>query len=156
MGLKKRNFWLKVNIIKGKNHFIFLIQWMSVRQKVTKLYFQSWLSTSKIDVFFYSLRNINFLLNTFFLTSIFEPLHFLKSCPMFNDLPFIVFTKCWPQILLFRNPKVQLQTSKYVSNGYLKVIKMLIPIRSRFCFSANSFPKRSILMLIRSSISRTA
>ena len=105
---------------------------------------------------FFSLRNINFLLNTFFLTSIFEPLHFLKSCPMFNDLPFIVFTKCWPQILLFRNPKVQLQTSKYVSNGYLKVIKMLIPIRSRFCFSANSFPKRSILMLIRSSISRTA
>ena len=63
-----------------------------VRQKVPKLYFQSQFSMSKIDGIFSkkkSFKNINlgdnFKKKLFFLTPIFEPLYFLKSCPIFDE-----------------------------------------------------------------------
>ena len=62
-------------------------------QKVPKLYFQSQFSMSKINWIFSS-KNINlgdhFLLKTFFLDSIFEPLYFLELCPIFDELTFLV------------------------------------------------------------------
>ena len=60
-----------------------------VRQKVPKLYFQIQFSMSKLMEFFqkeiieeYQFRRPFFVKNIFFLTSIFEPLYFLKSCPI--------------------------------------------------------------------------
>ena len=72
-----------------------------VHQKVPKLYFQRQFSMSKIDGASSkktSFKNINlgdqfFVKNIFFLTSIFEPLYFLKSCPIFDELVLPVFSK---------------------------------------------------------------
>jgi hypothetical protein len=63
---------------------------MTVCQKVPKSYFQSQLSMSKIDrmfQIFFSFKNIN--IKHYFLASIFEPLYFLKSFPIFDELSFI-------------------------------------------------------------------
>ena len=66
-----------------------------------KLYFQSQFSMSKINWIFSkkkSFKNINLGDNLkekhFFLTPIFEPLYFLKSCPIFDELVLPVFSKC--------------------------------------------------------------
>ena len=76
--------------------------WITVVKKVPKLYFQSQFSMSKINRIFQkknSFKNINseehfllktFFLNHFFLDSIFEPLYFLKLCPIFDELTFLV------------------------------------------------------------------
>ena len=66
---------------------------MTVRQKVPKLYFQSQFWMSKINRIFSKKKlskNTNlgdhYLLNFFFLNSIFEPLYFLKLRPIFGWL----------------------------------------------------------------------
>jgi len=58
------------------------------------------LAMSKIDGIFseiISYKNINlgdhFLYKIFFLTSIFEPLYFLKLCPIFDELALSIFSK---------------------------------------------------------------
>ena len=72
-----------------------------VCQKVPKSYILSKLIFYvKIDGIFlnfffideYQFRRPLFVKN-FFLTPIFEPLYFLKSCPIFDELAFPVFTK---------------------------------------------------------------
>ena len=70
----------------SKDFFLKIRWWIMVHQKVPKLYFQSQFSMSKSNQFFskkISSKNINledhFLLKTFFLDSIFEPLYFLRS-----------------------------------------------------------------------------
>ena len=64
-----------------------------VHQKVPKSYFQGQFSMSKINGIFSkkkSFKNIHlgdhFLKKHFFQTSIFEPLYFLKACPIFDEL----------------------------------------------------------------------
>ena len=72
---------------------------MTFGQKVSELCFQSPFPMSKIDGkidgFFFSslsIKNIE-LGKTFFLTSIFEPLYFLKSCLIVNELTLFFFHK---------------------------------------------------------------
>jgi hypothetical protein len=48
VGLKKEDFWPRINIIKGKR-FKKIRGGMIVRQKVPKLYFQGQFAMSKID-----------------------------------------------------------------------------------------------------------
>ena len=62
-------------------------------QKVPKLYFQSQFSMSKIEGIFSKKLGDQFCKKHFFLTSIFEPLYFLKSCPIFDELVLPVFSK---------------------------------------------------------------
>ena len=57
-----------------------------VLQKVPKSYFQSQFSMSKIDGIFSKKKS-------FFSNFNFEPLHFLKSCPIFDELDLPVFSK---------------------------------------------------------------
>ena len=85
--------------------------WMMVCQKVPKSYFQTQFSMSKIDGIFFHL-----------MIPIFEPLYFLKSCPIFDQPSFIEdffiffsfeYVDSWPKILLFRihhlwNPTIEL------------------------------------------------
>ena len=77
-----------------------ILQWIMVLQKVPNSYFQSQFSMSKINRIFSkkeSYKNINlgdhFLLNTFFLDSIFEPLYFLKLGSIFVGPTLCQFTK---------------------------------------------------------------
>ena len=71
-----------------------------VHQKVPKLYFESQFYMSKINGIFSkknSFSNINSVEHCckkhVFLTSIFEPLNFLKSCPILDQLVLPVFVK---------------------------------------------------------------
>ena len=94
VGPKIQAFRPRIHMLKG-NRCILRIRGAPVGQKVTKLYFQSQFSMSKIDGSFSkkkSYKNIN-LGDYFFLTSIFEPLHFLKSCPNFDELVLPLFSK---------------------------------------------------------------
>ena len=97
---KKQGFWPRINILKG-NHCILWLQWITVCQKVWKLYFQSWFSMSKINGIFLNLFFIDeyqfrrpLLARNFFSNFNFEPLYFLKSCPIFDKLAFPVLKKC--------------------------------------------------------------
>ena len=63
------------------------------RKQVPKSHFQSQFSLSKINRIFQkkmplriSIQETFFVKNILFLTSIFEPLSFLKSCPIFDNL----------------------------------------------------------------------
>jgi hypothetical protein len=83
-----------------RNRCILRIREAPVCQKVPKPYFQSQFSMSKIDGIFSkkkSFKNINlgdhFFKKLFFLTPIFEPLYFLKSCPIFAEPVLAVFSK---------------------------------------------------------------
>ena len=51
VGPKKQAFCPRINVLKG-NCFETILQWIVVCQKVTKSYFQSQFSMSKIDRFF--------------------------------------------------------------------------------------------------------
>ena len=89
MGPKKQGFWPRINILK-ENLCILWIQWITIRQKVPKSYFQSWFSMSKIDgiiLIFFSLMNINlgdhFFLKTFFSNFNFWTILFSKIMPNF-------------------------------------------------------------------------
>jgi len=85
--------WQKINILR-ENHCTFWIHSPTVLQKVPKSDFQSWFSMSRIiRIFFccfFQLRAIvdvhNFCKNQFLITSIFETLYFLKSCPIFDEM----------------------------------------------------------------------
>ena len=70
-----------------------------IHQKVPKLYFQSQFYMSKIKLFFSKKKKKSFNNVTladhflFFLDSILEPLYFVKSCPIFDELALPVFSK---------------------------------------------------------------
>ena len=70
-------------------------------------YFKNWRNSFKINQF----SRPFFVKKTFFSTSIFQPLYFLKSCPIFVELapPYsqntmisFEYIDFWPKILLFR------------------------------------------------------
>ena len=93
--LKSKNFGQKSTYSK-ENFSKKIGHWITVCQKVPKSYFQCHFSISKTTefLFFFSQKSINLRgPKLFSLTSIFEPLYFLKSCPIFDKLTFIVFTK---------------------------------------------------------------
>ena len=98
VGPKTQEFCPRINMLKG----IFLktiLWWIMVHQKVLKLYFQSKFSMSKIDRIFS--RKIILTISIYetifckkkqiLLTPIFDPLYFLKSCPIFDKLSLPVF-----------------------------------------------------------------
>jgi len=72
-----------------------------VRQKVWKSYFQSQFSMSKINGIFSKKNHFRISIKetifckkkTFFSNFNFEPLYFLKSCPIFDELALPVFSK---------------------------------------------------------------
>ena len=99
VGPKMQAFCHDHAMLKG-NRCILRIRGAPVCQKVPKSYFQSQFSMSKIDGIFQKkkkFKNINlgdhFLKKLFFLTPIFEPLYFLESCPIFDELVLPVFLK---------------------------------------------------------------
>ena len=68
---------------------------MKVRQKVPKLYFQSqfkMLNNNHLKKKLSKKINLgdHYLLKTFFLNSIFEPLYFLKLRPIFDKLSLLI------------------------------------------------------------------
>ena len=86
-------FIQKMNWLQGKC-CILKIDVMRQYQKLPKSYFQSQFLCQK--PFFFGFKNINLGDHFFiycFLTSIFEPLYFLKSCPIFDELALHIFSK---------------------------------------------------------------
>jgi hypothetical protein len=81
VGPKMQDFCQRNNMLK-ENCFKTILRWIMVCQKVPKSYFQ--FSTSKIDgifsIYVIQFRKPFFVQKRFFLTSISEPLYFLKSC----------------------------------------------------------------------------
>ena len=98
--------------------------------KSAEIILLSQFSMSKIQGIFSkkkSFKNINlgnhFFLKTFFLTLIFEPLYFLKSCLIFDKPALPVFSNtivsfeyidCWPKALLFRTHHLQNYTTELI------------------------------------------
>ena len=119
MGPKMQEFCPRINMLKG-NCFKTILRWIMVCHKMPKLYLQNQFSMSKIDVIFQqkqkTFKNINlgdhFYKEIFFLTSICEPLYFLKSCPILftnwsspysqNTMISFEYIDFWPKSLLFR------------------------------------------------------
>ena len=94
--LKSKLFGQESTCHQGKI-FKKILRVMTVCQKVPKSYFQSQFWISKINRTFSKKilsKNINlgdhYLLIFFFLNSIFEPLYFLKLCPIFDRLSLLV------------------------------------------------------------------
>ena len=74
------------------------VQWMTVCQKVPKSDFCYFKNYTNLSDFFFQLKWIQSLGSHFWLkcsliTSIFETFYLLKSCPIFDGLSFIAFTK---------------------------------------------------------------
>ena len=91
---------------------------MTFRQKVPKSFFQGRFWKSKIDIYIFSFKNINlgdhFLLKHYFLASIFEPLYFLKSCPIFDEPSFINgYFLNFPLCMLLLGPKFSFSDPPY-------------------------------------------
>ena len=94
-------------------------------QNVPKLYFWSQFCMSKTNRFFL-FKNINlgdhFLVKTLFSRFNFQPLYFLKLCPIFDELTFpcrILLKKVslvdpWPKILLFRTHHLWNSTTELI------------------------------------------
>ena len=89
--------------------FVCFFAFHSKQNKFVRSFFGRIYGASICFWFYLTFKNINlgdrFLLKTFFLDSIFEPPYFLKLCPIFDELSFLVgfsFFFPWTKILLFR------------------------------------------------------
>ena len=94
MSPKKQDFWPRNNVLKG---FFFQKSVDELPSKSAKIVPSKSIFDVKNQLIFFkkiSFKNINlgdqFLVKTFFLDSIFEPLYLLKLCPTFDKLTFLL------------------------------------------------------------------
>ena len=110
VGPRKQKIWPRINILKGFFFFKSVDELQFVKKcqnYIIKVNFRCQKSTE----FFQkqnSFKNIN-LGDLFFLDSTFEPLYVLKSCPIFDELTFLIgFFKInvasWPKIHTVLDP----------------------------------------------------